>query len=98
MGEKLNVYFALKAISSTIFLCDFLVIFLVGTGDPPHVATNPNKITVLYGCGVGFKKLGLGQNPNFYRKLVLNASLYVDQKKAATTIDADATHVYKAKV
>ena len=67
-------------------------------GTPAILRQNHNITTVLYGCGVGFKKLGLGQNPNFYRKFVLNASLYVDQKKAATTIDADATHVYKAKV
>ena len=53
--------------------------FLVGTGEPmPYY----NKITLLYGCGL--KKLGLGQkkkkpslgqNPNFGRKFVLNASL-----------------------
>ena len=42
------------------------------------------KITVLYGCGFGVEQLGLGQtspplslgqNPNFYRKFVLNAPL-----------------------
>ena len=44
--------------------------FLVGTGEPPPYW---DKITVLYGCG--FKKLGLGQNPNFDRKFLLQAPL-----------------------
>ena len=30
-------------------------------GTPAILRQNPNKITVLYGCGFGFKKLGLGQ-------------------------------------
>ena len=46
---------------------------------------NLNKITVLYGCGFGVKKIGLGQkktllgqNPNFVRKFVLKAPLMND--------------------
>ena len=46
-------------------------------GTPAILRQNSNKITVLYGCGFGFKTLGLGQtpapslgqNPNFYRFL-----------------------------
>ena len=33
-------------------------VFWVGIGDPPPYC---DKITVLYGCGFGFKKLGLDQ-------------------------------------
>ena len=56
--------------------------FLVGTWEPPPYMQNPNKITVLYGCGFGFKKLGLadpppqlGQNPKQFQKLDLKAPL-----------------------
>ena len=56
-----------------------LVIFLVGTGEP---LPNCNKITLLYGCGFGLKKLGLadpppqlGQNPKKFQKLDLKAPL-----------------------
>ena len=45
---------------------DFHVIFgdfLVGVGDPRHIAKKKNEITLLYGCGFGLKKLGLGQTP-----------------------------------
>ena len=62
-----------KAILSILFfqdevtffvIGDFYVIFgdfLVGTGEPPPYW---DKITVLYGCGFGFKKSGLGQPPH----------------------------------
>ena len=65
---------------------DFYVIFyiifgdfLVGTGEPlPYC----NKITLLYGCGFGLKKLGLadpppqlGQNPKQLKKIDLKAPL-----------------------
>ena len=46
---------------------DFYVIFgdFFGWdwGTPTILRPNPNKITVLNGCGFGFKKLGLGQPP-----------------------------------
>ena len=45
------------------FLMAFLVIFWLGLETPAILRQNPNKITVLYGCGFGFKKLGLGQTP-----------------------------------
>ena len=35
--------------------------FLVGTGEPPPYCNI--KITLLYGCGFGLKKLGFGQTP-----------------------------------
>ena len=66
---------------------DFHVIFgdfLVGTGEPRHIAKkNPNEITLLYGCGFGLKKLGFGQKPThlvgpksqLYQKLLLKAPL-----------------------
>ena len=58
------------------------MIFYLGLGNPHH----PNNITVLYGCGFGFKKLGLGQTPprnlNFGRKLVLGAPLTVFYMKS----------------
>ena len=38
----------------------FMWFFLVGTGESPPYC---DKITVLYGCGFGVKKLGLGQTP-----------------------------------
>ena len=53
-------------------------------GTPTILQQNSNKITVLYGCDFGFKKLGLGQTPatpslgqnhNFDRKYLFNASL-----------------------
>ena len=46
---------------------DFYVIFgdFFGWdwGTTSILRQNPNKITALYGCGFGFKKLGLGQTP-----------------------------------
>ena len=57
----------------------------LGLGTPAILRQNPNKITILYGCGFGVKKIGLGQkknslgqNPNFVRKLVLKAPLMND--------------------
>ena len=35
----------------------------LGLGNPRHISTKSQKITVFYGCGFGFKKLGLGQTP-----------------------------------
>ena len=37
------------------------MIFWLRLGNPAILRQNPNKITVLYGCSFGFKKLGLGQ-------------------------------------
>ena len=64
----------------------FLVIgdFLVETGNPPPILRqNLNKVTVLYGCGFGSKKLGLGQPPplvgtksQLQPKIILLGSLY----------------------
>ena len=36
---------------------------MLNWGPPAILQQNPNKITVFYGCGFGFKKLGLGQTP-----------------------------------
>ena len=42
---------------------DFDVIFGWDWGIPAIYQQNPNKITLLYGCGFGLKKLELGQTP-----------------------------------
>ena len=50
-----------------MFFDDFHVIFgdfLVGTGEPRHIAKKTNEITLLYGCGFGLKKLGLADPPH----------------------------------
>ena len=46
-------------------LCELV---LVGTGEPLAILRqNPNKIIILYGCGFGVKKIGLGQKKNVVR-------------------------------
>ena len=43
------------------FWCHFLWYFGWDWGVPAILRQNPNKITILCGCGFGFKKFGLGQ-------------------------------------
>ena len=68
-----------------LFLVIFDVIFGWDCETPTILQQNPNKITLLYGCGFGLKiEVGigrtptppqLGKNPKFFQKTDLKASL-----------------------
>ena len=57
------------------YLCDF---FGWDWGTPAILQQNPNKITLLHGCGFGFIKVGIWSDPPLLgTKLVLGLPLLV---------------------